>query len=582
MSPSRTAHARDCRVRSATAREGGGAPDAAQLLELYRAGRHQDVLHHASAALRANAQDAELWHISAGAAYALGLTEDAERFWTAAIAHDANHADAHYNLGILFLERERTEEAARHLSRAVLLAPHDARAMNSLGALLTQQGRLEAARVLLQRAIELDPRIAQAHQNLGLLSIQQNRLEEARASLDQAVHLAPDSADAHAARAKLRVLEGDDAGAERDMLAALAADPGHGTAHLFRVEQRKTRIDTTWSSQLRTAYENRRCRSVTQRMYLDFAMGKLAERLGEYELAFQAFAEGNALHHQRFPFDEAAADQFAAAAMRGLRHDIYADSSCEPGRAEVSNRGRVPVFIIGMPRSGTTLLEQILASHPEIFGAGELTTLTDVMGRAPLPPACASERSSWLQELRALGDAYLARVWKPEVSARFVIDKMPGNFRLAGWIPLMMPQAKIIHIRRDPMDTCFSCFSTFFAEGHEYTYDQTLLARQYGRYRLWMEHWRNVLPMHSMIEIDYEALVSDLEGVTRAALAHIGLEWHERCAQFHQNSRAVHTASRDQVSKPLYASSIGRWRPFERYLAPMQAALAPYLSGNVT
>ena len=223
----------------------------------------------------------------------------------------------------------------------------------------------------------------------------------------------------------------------------------------------------------------------------------------------------------------------------------------------------------------------VLASHPQVQGCGELPTLTRMLHAAQLHRPPDGDRPAWLGRVRELGAQYLSAVWSRGVRTRFAIDKMPGNYEVAGWIPLMLPQAKIIHIRRDPLDTCFSCFSTFFAEGHEYAYDQTQLGHQYERYRRWMAHWRAVLPADRMLELDYETLVSDFEGVTRAVLAHIGLAWHPDCLRFHRNARNVHTASRAQVRTPLYASSIGRWRPFERPLAPLRAALGADPSGNV-
>lgn len=555
------------------------ADPGSQMLELYRRGEYRELLHRTSVALRTAPDNIELWHIGAAAAYALGLTEDAERFWTVVVTQNPNHAEAHYDLGILYFNRGQSGSAARHLSRAVLLSPDNARAMNSLATLLLQLDRLDEANVLLRRAIALDPNLATAHMNLGVVSSRLNRLAEARICLDEAVRLDPRCAHAHAARAAYCLLQGDEAGAERNAAAALAADPGNGAAHLFRAEQRPTHVPAGWADQLRGAYRDRRSRPVTEQIYLCFAMGKLAERRGEYDFAFQAYAEGNRLHYAQHPWDERGADRLMAAGTAGIEHGLYEEA------ARIDPRGapqeRVPVFIVGMPRSGTTLLEQILASHPEVFGAGELTTLDNLVRSAEPPPLSGAGRSSWLRKLRVLGEQYLDAAWPPAVRTRFIVDKMPGNYRLAGWIALMMPQAKIIHIRRDPLDTCFSCFATFFAAGHEYTYDQAILARQYARYRRCMQHWRGVLPPGSMLEIDYEALVADLQGVTRSVLAHIGLPWHPACLRFHRNDRTVLTASRVQVRKPLYTSSIGRWRRFEPYLKPMRDALDDCPEQNV-
>ena len=519
---------------------------ASEMLALYRQGKYEEILHRTSAALRNMPGHAELWHIGAGAAYALGLLEDAERFWTVVVTQNPNHAEAHYDLGVLYLDRGQTDAAVRHLSRALSLAPDYPNAMNALGALNLREGRLEEARALFDKAIRRDPRFAQAHVN----------------------------------RAKVCLLEGNQGGAEQGIAAAIAIDPGNGKAHMLRAEQDMTRISAKWVKQLRSAYRSRHSRPVAEQIYLCFAMAKLAERLEETDLAFEAYSEGNRLHYARHPWDERGAERLLAEAITSVGPGIYDEAS----RIDSGSPGedRVPIFIVGMPRSGTTLLEQILASHPQAHGCGELPTLTRLLRSAPVPPPSEGERTSWAARLRSVGEAYLETVWTPEVRTRFAVDKMPGNYEVAGWIPLAMPQAKIIHIRRNPLDTCFSCFATLFSDGHEYTFDQAVLARQYDRYRRWMAHWRAVMPQGSLLEIDYERLVADLEGVTRSVLAYVGLPWHPDCLRFHRNGRTVLTASRAQVRKPLYTSSIGRWRRFERHLMPLRTALAPYLSENVS
>jgi len=187
------------------------------------------------------------------------------------------------------------------------------------------------------------------------------------------------------------------------------------------------------------------------------------------------------------------------------------------------------------------------------------------------------ERPAWRERLHALGREYLARVWGRGVSECYVIDKMPGNYWHLGLVPLMLPEARIIHVRRDPLDTCFSCYSTAFSDAHEYCFDLVVLGRRYLRYHRLMEHWRAVLPPSRMLEVRYEDVVAELERETRRMLAHIGLPWHEACLSFHENRRAVRTASVIQVRRRLYAGSIGRWQRFARQLEPLRRLLAPVL-----
>jgi hypothetical protein len=221
------------------------------------------------------------------------------------------------------------------------------------------------------------------------------------------------------------------------------------------------------------------------------------------------------------------------------------------------------------------MLEQILASHPQVYGAGELTDIGDLAASLAKPgvpfPESLAEGSA--PDFDSLGESHARRLAALAPGAARVVDKNVGNYRRLGLIHLILPNASIVHIRRDPMDTCFSCFENDFGDHQAFSYDLGELGRRYILYREMMTHWRNVLPKGRMLEIDYEAIVSNLEGSVRRLLEHCGLPWDERCLSFHATRRAVFTQSQTQVRSPLYASSIGRWRRFERQLTPLAALL---------
>jgi hypothetical protein len=237
-----------------------------------------------------------------------------------------------------------------------------------------------------------------------------------------------------------------------------------------------------------------------------------------------------------------------------------------------------PVFIIGMPRSGTSLIEQILASHPAVFGAGELEEISKLAessvaapgARARFPDAVPAMSA---QQIRQVGADYIARIRARAPNAKRIIDKMPGNFAFAGLIHLALPNARLIHTRRDAVDTCFSCFSRYFAHGQWFSYDLGELGRYYRGYEALMEHWRNVLPKGVMLEVDYEQVVADLEHEARRIVEHCGLEWDDACLAFYETQRPVRTASASQVRQPIYGTSVGRWRPYEPFLGPLLEAL---------
>jgi hypothetical protein len=234
-------------------------------------------------------------------------------------------------------------------------------------------------------------------------------------------------------------------------------------------------------------------------------------------------------------------------------------------------RSELPIFVLGMPRSGTTLVEQILASHPEVQGAGELKHIQSLARRVgPYPEAF---RGISTEQLDELGRGYLAVVGPLSGSRKRVIDKMPSNFLYAGLIHLALPEARIIHCRRDPVDTCLSCYSKIFAEEQSFSYDMAELGAFYLAYRDLVDHWRQHLPADRFVDVDYEEVVADTESQARRLLEFLGLPWDERCLEFYKTERPVRTASVNQVRQPVYRTSAGRWRKHSRNLAPLLDAL---------
>ena len=237
-----------------------------------------------------------------------------------------------------------------------------------------------------------------------------------------------------------------------------------------------------------------------------------------------------------------------------------------------------------MPRSGTTLIEQILASHPQVFGGGELwhfrkavEGIRTALGGSPTFPELVSGMTG--DDFRSLGVRYLAEIKPLARSAAHITDKMPANFMFAGLIHLALPNAPIIHTIRDPVDTCLSCFSKLFAGEQNHTYDLAELGRYYRHYQALMEHWHHVLPPGRILEVRYEDVVADLEGQARRIIAHCGLDWDPRCLAFHRTDRPVRTASATQVRQPIYNSAVGRWRVHEPFLGPLLAELG-YVGGS--
>ncbi len=305
-----------------------------------------------------------------------------------------------------------------------------------------------------------------------------------------------------------------------------------------------------------------------KRVFVHFALGKALDDIGEHDRAFGHFRLGNALKRREVQYDE-------SAHQLGFRRLIeqYHHAPLQ-GIAAAGDPSPLPIFVVGMPRSGSTLVEQILASHRQVHAAGELQNLSRVIAAAansksePIPiPSCVTQPDA--EGLRQIGQAYLASLPPLAAGKRRITDKLPTNFLHVGLIRLILPNARIIHTLRDPVDTCLSCYSKLFSHGVPFSFDLEELGADYRQYHELMAHWRSVLPPGAMCEVRYEDVVDDLEGQARRLLDYCGLPWDASCLTFHKTERPIATASQVQVRRPVYRSSLSRWRRYEAHLKPL-------------
>ena len=464
----------------------------------------------------------------------LGRLDEAAARFRQAIAIRRDYAEACFNLGSTLQEQGKLPEAAIQYRRAIRLRADYADARGRLGTVLLELGRLDEATAELERAVALEPDYAEAHNNLGTALLDQGRFEEAAARFDRAIQLRPDYAEAHFNRAEVPGAGLGEAGLAA--LEALAAD---------------------------------RCRlPAAKTPLIHFALARALEEAGEPARAFQHLLAGNARKREQITYDEAATrDLFARIAA------VF-DAGLFQRRQGTGEPSTVPIFVLGMPRSGSSLVEQILASHPQVHGGGELTTLVAVATGATggrCPPLAYPEDVPGLDDaaLRRLGGAYLAGLPPLPAGKTRITDKMPYNFLNIGLIRLILPGARIIHTERNPADTCVSCFSKLFPLSQAFSYDLGELGRYYRWYRALMVHWRTVLPPDAVLDVSYEAVVEDLEAQARRLVAWCGLPWDDRCLDFHETRRAVRTASAVQVRQPLFRSSLERWRRYQAWLQPL-------------
>jgi tetratricopeptide (TPR) repeat protein len=532
----------------------------------------------------------------------LGLAAEAEKRWRAALQLRPNYAEAHSNLSNLLLDEGQYDRAEGMARRAIELNPHFTDAYVNLAAVATARHRhaealqvLDAllaftpghARALAARALslkELDrfdealdaakraaltaPESPEPHNAIGQVLQAMGEFEPALAAYDRAAALpGPAQMDAVANRGALFMEFGRKAEAMKAMEEAARAFPNAPGVLFSQTDLRRFAPGDPLIGRMK-ALLVREGISLADRTTLHFGLGKAFLDIGDSQQAFRHYDEGNRLKRSTFAHGPEANERWMASVAEVFSPALLA------AKAHLGARSDLPIFIVGMPRSGTTLVEQILASHPMVHAAGELKRLQMLSdgsdGIDGFPQSAANLSAA---QLKTLGEAYLAFVAPLATGRRHVVDKMPSNFLFAGLIRLILPDARIIHCRRDPADTCLSCYTKLFAGEQEFTYDQRELGRFCRAYQELMAHWRATLPASHLLEVDYEVVVEDVEREARRMLDFLGLPWNDKVLRFYDIERPVRTASVNQVREPIYRTSAGRWRKYTAHLQPLLEAL---------
>ena len=566
---------------------------------LLRAGRYVDAVASLRRAAQLRPEDADALSNLGNALRASGQPDEALASYQAAVSRRPGHAGVHHNLGNMLLSMGRPELAAQsyrralelnpelpevhnnlaiallaidrpgealgHARRAVQLAPDSAAACSTLGNALLDLSRFDEAADAYRSALSLKPEFVDALSNLAIALRLLGQTDESRSVAARALQFDPRSVRTLVVMADAHADLGEFAESEQWLRKAIAIDPDSAEAWAGLPHLRTMNDGDAWwlEGALRIAATD----SLPRRpeVQLRYAMGKYFDDRSEYEQAFAQYRRANEISRQyRVPYDRAQSQQDTERLI----------ASCSSGWLEQARSNGVasdlPVVVVGMPRSGTSLVEQILASHPAVFGAGEL----------PFWNAAANSRSGaesgdaiGAEALGRLGSEYLAQLRARAADAERVVDKMPENFRHLGLIHAALPGARIIHVSRNAVDTCLSIYFKDFRATLAYATDLDDLAHEYRLYRRLMQHWREVLPEDAILELPYEALVAEPERWSRRLLEFVGLPWDARCLDFAATRRSVVTASRWQVRQKISAGSVGRWHNYASHLAPLMPLL---------
>ena len=509
-------------------------PDRAKAQSLFSRGNKliEQGAHAEAAALYEQAVGLDPSHAEAlnnlGSALShLGRQEEAEQCFREAIAQKPGFSDPHANLGVLLRQKSYLADSEALLRRALKLRPTDVDARINLGLTLVLRGRLRDARACFAKVLKSAPRNVRALVGMGQIAAAEGRFDEAETTFRRVIEINPRTTNAWAALALTRKMTNAD-GESFKSAETLAA----GAIHPLEEAQ------------------------------LRFAIGKYRDDINEFAEAFKNFKRGNELLKAAAePYDRKERSRFIDGLIRAYSREAMARIGA-PGSSSAK-----PVFVVGMPRSGTTLAEQIIASHPAAYGVGEL----DFWNSPRLKEAVDAQGTLSETARPSVAQEYLRTLESFSKTASRIVNKAPVNSDLLGLIYSVFPNARVIYMQRDAIDTCLSCYFQPFLTGVNFAFDLSDLVHYYREHQRMMAHWRAVLPPGFILDVPYEGLVADQETWSRKMLDFIGLEWDARVLQFHTNRRQVTSASAWQVRQQVYRSSVARWHNYEQFVGPLKA-----------
>ena len=501
--------------------------------------------------------------------FALGLCsmaakrlEAASKFFEQAISLNPQIANYHYHLGLVLDRSNRFSDAERSYAKSVDLAPNEPNYLVNMGQFYKRNGLIEAAVDCFARALNLKGSVA-GYIEIADLYVKLGNYVDAERSLRSALALDKNMAVVHELLAMVMEETGRFTEAAKSLTCAYDLEPGK-TSLLYRIARSKhiTENDLPFVTRLE-ALRKAPGMKEEQIRYLDYALGKAHDDLSQFATAIQYFDEANALSERlqfagkKYPLKEFRST-FASVKQRFTR-DFF-----QRNQKLIGSESDQPIFVVGMLRSGTTLVEQILSCHPQVVAGGEIPFWLDPPAKSALHHALSGQLDK--VALDKLVHEYLGKLQSITLDRKHVVDKMPNNYMALGLVHLLFPNARIIHCRRNPVDNCLSIYTTLYSDAPKFAYNRENIVEAYRLYADLMAHWSEVIPCDRLLTVDYEGLVSDHENVTRQVVEFLGLDWDASCLRHEMNPRAVKTPSLWQVRQPIYGSSVERWKNYEPWL----------------
>ncbi|MGI9270261.1 MAG: sulfotransferase [Woeseiaceae bacterium] len=515
-------------------------------------------------AARLNPRNPVIFNNLGNVQLALNQCEPAVKSFRAALQLDPNYADSLSNLTAALKETGQLGGALAAADRAIQLRPDFAEAWNNRGEVLFKQARFDDAVASYRKAVEFGENYVGAMINLSAALKETGDIAGARGSLDEALKLEPDNARAYNNMGVLLEQLGDGAAAAAQFREAIQSSTEYANAYYQLAQLRGQGLNDAEVEAVRTLMASENLADA-QRMPLAFALACAYEKRDDYDRSFEHLVMAQDIKAQENPYDDKMVGKYYS--------DIAAQFSVAPpdDAGHIAVDGPTPVFVLGMPRSGTTLTEQILGSHAAVYGAGELSFMEDTVFEAKkitgkAYPHCMEALSK--SQLASLGRLYLERIAARTAGEPIVVDKTPMNFQYIGFIAAALPNARFIHCRRDPIDNCLSIFKLPFEKSHSYAHSLTALGQYFRHYSDLMQHWDRLLG-DRILDVQYENTVADVEKQSRSLLEFLELPFDDAVLQFHKAEGIVKTPSASQVRQPIYSSSVERWRKYENHLRPL-------------
>ncbi|MGV6826296.1 MAG: tetratricopeptide repeat-containing sulfotransferase family protein [bacterium] len=551
--------------------------DISRLIQKHR---FSEAIQESESLIAAHPNDAHLLYLIGQSYHGLNRHLDAIKYFKAALAENPSNTECRFYLGDTLRVNRQLEDASNELNSVIKEQPNHFRALLALGLISTSIWDWEKASAHFQNVVRIKPSFAPGHGYFAEALAMLDRTDEATKHIRKAISLEPKNGMWQKTLASIMELRGDKQGAIDALKASLKHNPDLGIAYLDFVSANKVKdpkdpIIRKMEKKLESPMPS------ANREAFHFALMKAYNDSKQWDKAFEHANMANLILRDGY------SDEFHRNFVNENRK--FFQSSWFSKREGLGNPSEIPVFVVGMPRSGTTLIDQVLSRHSKIGSIGESSEIETASFAAvqenglDYSPKCLTQLDE--QVFNQLADQYLLKATTPNPGCERIIDKFPANFFNLGYIHTIFPNAKIIHSMRHPLDSCLSCYfqrftqSTLFAQSSliDWANDMESLGKFYRMYWQMMEHWKSVMPDH-IIDIRYADMVQNLEATTRSALEFLGMEWEDQCLEFYKSDRTVHTASTWQVRQPIYTSSLARWKPYAKHLGPLAESLGDVLT----